>query len=62
MSRLRKTYCGKMDVEYMHMNSREKCMGSEEGGKPGVAQVLQYTWYSKKKKLDIFERCVFLFL
>ncbi|CAM9931880.1 unnamed protein product, partial [Pylaiella littoralis] len=30
MSRLRKTYCGKMDVEYMHMNSREKCMGSEE--------------------------------
>lgn len=52
MSRLERTYCGTMGVEYMHMNSREKCNWIRR-------KVENPAWlkYSKEKKLHIFERC-----
>ncbi|CAM9932887.1 unnamed protein product [Pylaiella littoralis] len=54
IGRLRRTYCGTMGVEYMHMNSREKCNWVRR-------KVENPAWlkYSKKKKLHIFERLSF---
>eukprot|EP00904_Undaria_pinnatifida_P004984 jgi/Undpi1/1615/HiC_scaffold_11.g05005.m1 len=52
--RLERTYCGTMGVEYMHMNSREKCNWIRR-------KVENPAWlkYTKEKKLHIFERLSF---
>ncbi|CAM9192574.1 unnamed protein product [Ascophyllum nodosum] len=54
MGRLKKTYCGTLGVEYMHMKSRNKCNWIRK-------KVENPAWlkYSKEKKLHIFERLSF---
>ena len=51
---LRKTYCGTLAVEYMHIGDQNKCNWIRE-------RVEQPRWlsYDKEKKLHIFERLCF---
>lgn len=54
VTNLQKTYCGSLGVEYMHMQSRDKCNWIR-------SQVETPKWmsFSKQKKLHIYERLCF---
>ncbi len=54
LDELRKTYCGKLAVEYMHIGDTAKCNWIRE-------RVEQPRWlqYDKEKKIHIFERLCF---
>jgi 2-oxoglutarate dehydrogenase E1 component len=54
MTNLKKSYCGTLGVEYMHMQSQEKCNWVRD-------QVENPKWmqFSKQKRLHIYERLCF---
>lgn len=54
LEQLRKTYCGSLAVEYMHIGDHNKCNWIRE-------RIEQPRWldYDKEKKLHIFERLCF---
>lgn len=54
LAHLKKTYCSTLGVEYMHMQSREKCNWIRS-----QVEIPKWMSFSKEKKMHIYERLCF---